>query len=43
MNEATKNAEEMLAGLQIHYNRVRQASITQEMTEITGGAAALSG
>jgi len=42
MTDASKNAEEMLASLEIHYNRVRQASITQEMTEIIGGAAALS-
>ena len=42
MDEASKNAEDMLASLQIHYNRVRQASITQEMTEIIGGAAALT-
>jgi len=41
MDEASKNADEMLADLQLYYNRVRQASITQEMTEITGGAAAL--
>ena len=43
MDEASKSAEDMLANLQINYNRVRQASITQEMTEIIGGAAALSG
>ena len=42
MDEASKSAADMLASLQIHYNRVRQASITQEMTEIIGGAAALS-
>ena len=42
MNEASKNAEEMLNGLQIHYNRVRQAGITQEMTEIIGGAETLN-
>jgi F-type H+-transporting ATPase subunit gamma len=41
MDEASKNAEDMLAALQIHYNRVRQAGITQEMSEIVGGAAAL--
>lgn len=41
MDEASKNAEEMLASLQIHYNRVRQASITQEVTEIISGSAAL--
>ena len=42
MEEASKSAEEMLTDLQIHYNRVRQASITQEITEISGGAEALS-
>jgi len=42
MDEASKNAEDMLASLQIHYNRARQAGITQEMTEIVGGAEALS-
>jgi F-type H+-transporting ATPase subunit gamma len=42
MDEASKNAEEMLAGLQISYNRARQAGITQEMSEIAGGFAALS-
>jgi F-type H+-transporting ATPase subunit gamma len=31
----------MLGTLQINYNRARQAGITQEMTEIIGGAAAL--
>jgi F-type H+-transporting ATPase subunit gamma len=41
MDEASKSAEDMLASLQIHYNRVRQANITQEMSEIVGGAAAL--
>jgi F-type H+-transporting ATPase subunit gamma len=41
MDEASKSAEDMLASLQIHYNRVRQASITQEMTEIVSGSAAL--
>jgi F-type H+-transporting ATPase subunit gamma len=42
MDEAGKSAEDMLAGLQIYYNRVRQAGITQEVSEIVGGAAALS-
>jgi len=41
MDEASKNAEEMLASLRINYNRARQAGITQEMTEIVGGAEAL--
>jgi len=42
MDEASKNAEDMLADLQISYNRVRQAGITQEMSEIAGGFAALA-
>ena len=42
MDEASKSAEEMLAKLRIHYNRSRQAGITQEMSEIVGGSAALA-
>ena len=42
MDEASKSAEDMLAGLQISYNRARQAGITQEMSEIVGGSAALA-
>jgi F-type H+-transporting ATPase subunit gamma len=42
MDEATKNAEKMLASLQIFYNRVRQTGITQEVTEIVSGSAALA-
>jgi F-type H+-transporting ATPase subunit gamma len=42
MDEASKSAEEMLASLQIHYNRARQAGITQEVSEIISGSAALS-
>jgi F-type H+-transporting ATPase subunit gamma len=42
MDEASKSAEEMLASLQIYYNRARQASITQEVSEIISGSAALS-
>ncbi len=38
MDSATKNAEEMIATLNLHYNRARQASITQEITEIVAGA-----
>ena len=33
-----RNAEEMIEKLNLHYNRARQASITQEITEIVGGA-----
>jgi F-type H+-transporting ATPase subunit gamma len=42
MDEASKNAEDMLASLRISYNRARQAGITQEMTEIVGGSTALA-
>lgn len=41
MQSATDNAEEMLRELSIEYNRVRQAAITQEITEVIGGAKAL--
>jgi F-type H+-transporting ATPase subunit gamma len=42
MDEASKNAEDMLTSLNIHYNRARQASITLEVSEIVSGSAALS-
>ena len=42
MDEASKSAEDMLATLQISYNRALQAGITQEMSEIVGGSTALS-
>jgi len=38
MDAATKNAEEILGKLELSYNRARQASITQEITEIVAGA-----
>ncbi|MFT0801655.1 ATP synthase F1 subunit gamma [Bacillus swezeyi] len=41
MKNATDNAKELIADLELLYNRARQASITQEITEIVGGAAAL--
>ena len=41
MNSANKNAEEIIGTLMLHYNRVRQAAITQEITEIVSGAEAL--
>ncbi len=41
MKSATDNAETMLAELSVEYNRVRQAAITQEITEVIGGAKAL--
>ncbi|MCX7748866.1 MAG: ATP synthase F1 subunit gamma [Clostridia bacterium] len=42
MDNATSNADEMLQKLNLYYNRARQAAITQEISEIVGGAAALS-
>ena len=41
MDAATENAQEMIDKLSIQYNRARQAVITQELTEIIGGAEAL--
>lgn len=41
MEAATKNAEEMVRGLTLSYNRARQAAITREIAEIVGGAEAL--
>ncbi len=41
MNSANKNAEEMIDSLMLHYNRARQAVITQEITEIVSGSEAL--
>ncbi|AXF56378.1 ATP synthase F1 subunit gamma [Salicibibacter kimchii] len=41
MKAASDNADNLLDELQLSYNRARQAAITQEITEIVGGAAAL--
>lgn len=41
MKSAGDNAEEMLKSLQLQYNKIRQASITNEMIEITAGVRAL--
>ncbi len=41
MRNATDNAKEIISNLTLSYNRARQAAITQEITEIVGGAAAL--
>lgn len=38
MGSATKNASQMIKDLRLVYNRARQASITQEITEIVAGA-----
>lgn len=42
MDSATSNAEEMIQKLSLDYNRARQGSITQELTEIIAGAQAIS-
>lgn len=41
MSNATSNAKEVIHGQVLAYNKARQASITQEISEIVGGAAAL--
>ena len=43
MDSATNNAEEMIGKLSLQYNRARQGSITQELTEIIAGANAIEG
>ena len=43
MKSATDNAGDIIDELQLKYNKARQASITQEISEIVGGAAAVSG
>jgi F-type H+-transporting ATPase subunit gamma len=42
MKNATDNASELAAALQLQYNKVRQQTITNEMLDIAGGAEALS-
>ncbi len=41
MHKATDNATELLKDLKLHYNKVRQATITKEIMEIVSGAEAL--
>jgi F-type H+-transporting ATPase subunit gamma len=43
MESATKNAGEMIRNMTLTYNKLRQASITTELIEITSGAEALKG
>ncbi len=42
MKSATDNAGDLIEELQLVYNKARQAAITQEISEIVGGAAAIS-
>ena len=41
MKNATENAGELINDLELLYNKARQAAITQELSEIVGGAAAV--
>jgi F-type H+-transporting ATPase subunit gamma len=43
MKAATDNAGDLIAEFQLIYNKTRQAAITKELSEIVGGAAAISG
>jgi F-type H+-transporting ATPase subunit gamma len=43
MDNATRNAEEMLSSLRLTYNKARQFKITQEICEIVAGANAING
>jgi F-type H+-transporting ATPase subunit gamma len=40
MNGATDNANDLLDDLNLQFNRIRQSAITQEISEIVGGAEA---
>ena len=42
MKAASDNAKKLIEDLQLVYNKTRQAGITKEITEIVGGAAAVS-
>jgi F-type H+-transporting ATPase subunit gamma len=41
MDNATRNASDLIAALTLEYNRGRQAAITKELIEIVSGAEAL--
>ncbi len=42
MRNATDNAKDLIAGLQLQYNKARQLAITSDMLDIAGGAEALA-
>ena len=42
MKSATDNAKDIIQKLELHYNRARQQAITIELTDIIGGANAVS-
>jgi len=43
MKNATDNADELISNLTREYNRARQSQITQDISDIVGGAEALAG
>ena len=43
MNNASENASDLISSLTLTYNKARQAAITQEILEVSGGAEALNG
>jgi F-type H+-transporting ATPase subunit gamma len=43
MHKATDNASDLIRSLTLTYNKARQATITNELVEIVGGAEALNG
>jgi F-type H+-transporting ATPase subunit gamma len=43
MNNASENASDLIRSLTLTYNKARQAAITQEILEVSGGAEALKG
>jgi F-type H+-transporting ATPase subunit gamma len=43
MSNASTNAQELITTLTLVYNKARQATITQELLEVVGGAEALKG
>jgi F-type H+-transporting ATPase subunit gamma len=43
MNNASENASDLIRSLTLTYNKARQAAITQEILEVSGGAEALNG
>ena len=42
MDSATNNANDLMAKLQLNYNKLRQSAITSELLDIIGGAEAIS-
>lgn len=38
MEQATKNADDLINNLKLEYNRIRQSKINQEITEIVSGS-----